>query len=184
MKAHAVRPSFVIRDAIPADARGIAEAHVGSWRTTYRGHFPDALLDEQDMDRWTSDRERLIRDLPADQSYLVADVDGHVAGFAVGGPARDASEDAEVYAIYLLQEYQRRGIGAALLRECVRRFRRRGWTSMVIWVLRENAIGRGFYERMGGVADREKQDVVGRTLGRPHEITETAYVWRDLAVFG
>lgn len=151
---------------------------------TYRGHFPDELLDGQDIDAWTRQRERFIRELPNDQFYLVAEVDGTVAGFCVAGPSRNGPEDAEVYAIYLLQEHQRRGIGGALLRECVRRFRKCGMRSMVIWVLRENAIGRGFYERMGGVADREKEDTVGRMIGKPHVVTETAYVWRDLSMFG
>lgn len=172
-----------IRDATPADARGIAEVHAGSWRTTYRGHFPDELLDNVDIDLWTTNRERIIRELPADQFYLVADVGGRIAGFAVAGPSKGAPEDAEVYAIYLLEEFQRQGIGRALLAECVRRFQARGWRSMVIWVLRENTIGRSFYERMGGTAERQKEGSVGGIPGRPrHPVTETGYVWRDLSL--
>ena len=173
--------AVVIRDATPADARGIVAAHVGSWGTTYRGHFPDELLDDQDLDMWTANRERAIRGLTRGEFYLVAEVDGRIAGFAVAGPSRGEPEDAEVYAIYLLQEHQRHGVGRALVAECVRRFRERGMRSMVIWVLRENAIGRSFYERIGGTADREKLGYVGQQLGRPHQITEVAYVWPDIA---
>lgn len=172
-----------IRDATPADAAGIVNAHVGSWRTTYRGHFPDDLLDNVDLGVWTANRERMLRELPPDQFYLVAEVRGEIAGFCVAGPSRAGPEDAEVYAIYLLAEHQRRGIGRALIREAVRRLRRRRMRSMVIWVLRENAIGRSFYERLGGAADREKQDTVGgRGPGQPrHPVTETAYVWSDIS---
>lgn len=172
-----------IRDATPADAAGIVNAHVGSWRTTYRGHFPDDLLDNVDVPLWTANRERMLRELPPDQFYLVAEVGGKIAGFRVAGPSRDGPEDAEVYAIYLLAEHQCRGIGRALVREAVRRFRTRGMRSMVIWVLRENAIGRAFYERLGGIADHEKQDTVGgRGPGQPrHPVIETAYVRTDIS---
>src|ERR1041385_8579918 len=35
----------VIRPAAPEDAPAIARVHVESWRTTYRGIFPQGLLD-------------------------------------------------------------------------------------------------------------------------------------------
>ena len=44
----------MIRPAIPADARPIAEVHVRTWQEAYRGIVPDAVLDALDVD----DRER------------------------------------------------------------------------------------------------------------------------------
>jgi hypothetical protein len=34
-----------LREAVCADAAGIARVHVASWQTTYRGIVPDAYLD-------------------------------------------------------------------------------------------------------------------------------------------
>ena len=155
--------------------------HHSSWETTYRGLFPDELLDDSDMDVRAANRERMIREFPSDRFYLVAESDGEIVGFCTGGPARDAAEDAEVYAIYLLKQHQGRGIGRELLRESVRRFVERGMRNMLIWVLRENAGGRAFYERLGGRADREKQDSVGAPGRLRHEITEVGYVWDDVS---
>jgi len=39
------------RSATIADARGIAAAHVASWRAVYRGHVPDAVHDGLDVDQ-------------------------------------------------------------------------------------------------------------------------------------
>lgn len=173
--------STLIRDATPADGRAIARVHHSSWQTTYRGLFPDELLDDADMDVWAANRERMIRELPPDRFYLVAESDGEIVGFCTGGPARDAAEDAEVYAIYLLKEHQGRGIGRELMRESARRFAGRGMRDLLVWVLRENAGARAFYESLGGRADREKQDTVGAPGRARHEITEVAYVWDDLS---
>ena len=81
----------------------------------------------------------------------------------------------------LFPEHQGRGIGRALLHEGLRRFQARGMRSMLIWVLRENSGARAFYERLGGLADREKHDSVGAPGGPRHPVTEIGYVWNDLA---
>lgn len=149
--------------------------HIDTWRTTYRGHFPDALLDGLDLDRWTAQRERRLRESPSDEVCLVAEVGGAVVGFMVAGPAR-ASDPAmgEVYAIYVRDEHQRGGVGGALLAEAARRLDALGLRGLLIWVLRENTKGRSFYERMGGRAERERPfEIAGAS------IAETGYVWED-----
>jgi hypothetical protein len=53
----------------------------------------------------------------------------------------------------------------------------RGWRGMLVWVLRENAPSRLFYERMGGrhLRDRDTdREIEGTTL------TESGYAWDDL----
>jgi hypothetical protein len=49
-------------------------------------------------------------------------------------------------------------------------------TSLLIWVLRENKIGRGFYERLGGIPVREKplEEFAGA-----EEHVEIGYGWKD-----
>jgi ribosomal protein S18 acetylase RimI-like enzyme len=86
------------------------------------------------------------------------------------------SSEGEVYAIYVRDEHQRRGVGRALLSEAARQLDALGLRGLLIWVLRENAKGRSFYERMGGRAERERPfEIAGA------QITETGYVWDDTA---
>jgi GNAT superfamily N-acetyltransferase len=108
---------------------------------------------------------------------FVAEEDGRVVGFASGGPARaDApNHEGELYAVYLLKEYQGRGIGRALFDAVVRMLLQRGMRSMAIWVLADNPAC-GFYERMGGqrVYSRD-EELQGVTL---HEV---GYGWDDIS---
>lgn len=95
------------------------------------------------------------------------------------GPLQDqpSSGEGEVYAIYVRDEHQRGGVGAALLSEAARRLHELGLHGLLIWVLRENAKGRSCYERMGGRAERERPfEMAGA------RITETGYVWRETAL--
>lgn len=166
-----------IRDATPADARAIASVQLETWRTTYRGHFPDALLDNVDLDQRETHRKRLMREMRPDQLGLVAEVNGAVVGFAFAGPTLDSVPlRGEVYAIYVRDEHQRAGVGRALLAEAARRLDALGLRGLLIWVLRENAKGRSFYERMGGRAALEQPFEIGGA-----QITETGYVWDDTA---
>jgi hypothetical protein len=53
--------------------------------------------------------------------------------------------------------------------------REQGFADMVVWVLRDNATGRRFYERLGGVYVREQLITIATT-----SLKEVAYGWRRL----
>ncbi len=165
---------ILIRKAEPSDAAGIARVHVESWRSTYRGIVPDAYLDALDE----AERAGHWRDLLKNgMLVLIAERAGEVLGFATGGKSRDglAGCDAELYAIYLLEEAQRARIGRDLLREVARLLNQDGFRSMGVWVLAKNP-AKGFYERMGAeYAGAKDIEIGGATLA------EQAYVWADLA---
>jgi GNAT superfamily N-acetyltransferase len=144
-----------IREAGCADAGAIARVHVESWRTTYRGLMPDAVLDglsvEQRRDTW----ERLLCPARAGRcTFVAAAVDGEVIGFADGGPPQVdvPGYDGELYAIYLLRECQGHGVGRRLVQAVADWLTGRGYRRMVLWVLSENHPSRRFYERLGGMA--------------------------------
>ncbi len=79
-----------------------------------------------------------------------------------GGPERsgDPVYTGELYAIYLLEGWQRRGIGRRLTIEVVRQLTQQGLTSLLVWVLAENP-SRRFYEALGGRQVREKLEMTG-----------------------
>jgi GNAT superfamily N-acetyltransferase len=169
--------SVYIRPARVDDAAAIARVHVDSWCTTYVGIVPDehlaSLSYESREQRW---RERLIAP-DVGMFVFVAETEGaQIVGFAVGGPERenDAVYKGELYGLYLLQEYQRRGIGRQLVATIVQRLHQDGFANMLIWVLAENPAC-AFYAVLGGKPTREKMVTIG---GK--ELREIGYGWDRL----
>jgi GNAT superfamily N-acetyltransferase len=171
--------SVNLRLAQLVDAAGLARVHVNTWRTAYRGILKDEMLAglsvESSQQRWV---ERFEAPWPKSFTWL-AEIAGEVIGFSSGGTERegDPAYQGEVYALYLLQEYQHRGLGRKLVEASARSLLANGMTNMLIWVLRENPSCR-FYEAIGGKYVREKEtDIRGQIL------MEVAYGWDDLQAF-
>ncbi|HWE87373.1 MAG TPA: GNAT family N-acetyltransferase [Terracidiphilus sp.] len=162
----------LIRRAGPADAAAIAHVQVESWRTTYAGIVPEAYLETMNQAARAKAWEPLIE---ANEIFL-AEQDGHVAGFTTGGPIREPVEecDAELYAIYLLQQAQRSRIGTDLLRELARTLRQKRFRSMSVWVLAKNT-SKFFYVQTGAHYATSKNIEIGGAM-----LVEEAYVWPDL----
>jgi L-amino acid N-acyltransferase YncA len=166
-----------IRAATGQDVVAIAHVHVASWRTTYAGIVPASYLASlKEEEREASWREWLTLDV----DVFVAELEGEVVGFVSGGAIREPVEkfDAELFAIYLLREAQRHGIGTALLRRLAGALKARGFGSMVAWVLEDNASG-GFYTRSGGRRVASKEMEVGGVM-----LPVVAYGWTDLEAIG
>ena len=167
-----------VRVATPDDADAIARIRTDTWRATYRGLMPDRVLDSLGYDG--ARRRRMMAEPHPERFTLVAEHDGEVVGFANGGPSRgdDPAYPAEIYAIYVLPGHQGHGHGRDLLRASAGECRTRGWRRAVLWVLRDNAPSRRFYEHMGGrhLTDRDTDREIEGVL-----LTESAYVWDDLA---
>jgi len=169
-----------VRPAVVTDARAIAEVHVGSWKTTYKGIFPDHVLNglsvEQRAHLWT---QTLTTPEQGVITFVGCDAAGKVVGFVCGGRERTGRLgcDGELHAIYLLQSVQRQGLGRLLVDRFVRELKSRGFASMAVWVLARNPF-RKFYEALGGQIIAEQQ------IERAGEsFTEIAYGWSDLSKF-
>ncbi len=166
-----------MRAAGPADAAAIARVHRESWRTTYAGILPLEVIareagrkTEQSWRNWLENQDRA-------SATLVAELPGDgIVGFSFCGAARAGIEglEAEIYALYVLQSHQRRGIGRELMRASARHFVRRGLFGFYLWVLKANR-ARLFYEAVGGEAVAEKTERLGG-----HAFGEVAYAWHDL----
>lgn len=171
---------MLIRAALPEDAVGIAEVHVGSWRTTYRGLLPDSVLAAQSVEQraaiWREAAEAVERG-ESRSFVLVAEdpVDG-IIGFASAGPEREQGVgfDGELYAISLLEGHQGRGVGRRLVARVVDLLLEQGHSSMRVWVLEGNP-AQGFYERLGGARVGTKALIVAQ-----ESFVEVAYGWPDL----
>ena len=103
---------------------------------------------------------------------------GQLVGFVDGGRARhsDPEYQAELNAIYLLEEVQGHGLGRRLVQALVEQFLQMGYQSMMLWVFTQNPACR-FYEALGGIHIKTALDTIG---GASYE--EIAYGWRDIRI--
>lgn len=165
----------LVRPARTDDAAAIARVHVDTWRSSYGGIVPDDFLGALTEDAYTARWRRAIRD-GASKVYVVEEPGG-VVGFASGGRER-AGENGyggELYAIYVHETAQRAGNGRELVRAVAGGLRELGHLSMIVWVLRDNARARAFYERLGGSYVRQQPLTLGGTV-----LPEVSYGWRRL----
>lgn len=169
---------MTIREARPEDAAGIARVHVDTWRTTYPGIMPQEHLDALSHHDYTQTWADRLRGEAETRVLVVLDDVGAVVGFASGGPERGGDPElrAEVYALYLLQFQQGRGLGRRLVLTLARRLAADGFDTLLIWV---NALNpaRHFYEALGGTHARTGQ----RTI-RGVTYDDIGYGW-DKAAF-
>ncbi|MGE5397694.1 MAG: N-acetyltransferase family protein [Chitinophagales bacterium] len=163
-----------IREATINDASSIAKVTVDTWRTAYHNIIDSDYLNNLSYE----EREKGWREFPFNSSfiYVAEDDNQSIIGFAAAGPERTSNPiyEGELYAFYIYDEHQRKGIGSALFRSVVQRFVHSGINSLLLWVLTDSPYRR-FYERWGGQPIETKPFEFD---GLTKQIT--AYGWPDL----
>ena len=174
-------PLITIREAHISDAAGIARVHVDTWRSAYAGIVPADYLAALSYEKMVKKRIESLEKPWPDAKTFVADAGdaGGIVGFAVGGHERNGHPvfKGELFAIYVSETYQNRGIGRQLVVEIVKHLRTLGLSSMLTWALADNPYSR-FYEKLGGKRVSEKWEETGGKM-----LEEIAFGWRDLSVF-
>ncbi|HLU22435.1 MAG TPA: GNAT family N-acetyltransferase [Bacillaceae bacterium] len=145
-----------IRLATLDDLPGIANVHINSWHTTYKGIVAQEFIDNLTYE-WSEERQTSILRSSNKFIYVAEDMSGKIVGFASGGPERnnDPIYKGELYAIYLLEDYQRKGIGRNLLNAVIKHLHTSDINSILILVLEDNIGARSFYESLGGKIVKE-----------------------------
>ncbi|MEO6570843.1 MAG: GNAT family N-acetyltransferase [Ilumatobacteraceae bacterium] len=167
--------TFTIRAATRADADGITDVQVASWRVGYAHVFPDSVLFADDFESsrrafWNEWRfapgHRIAvaveahLDDPVEDALDTPDdgrVDGRVVGRVVGfssyGQERERARGftgrGEVWAFYLHPDAWGSGAASALMQHTEDRMRAEGFDTAVLWVLDDNPRARAFYEKFG-----------------------------------
>jgi ribosomal protein S18 acetylase RimI-like enzyme len=165
----------MVRPARVVDAEAIARVNVATWRSAYRNLLPDDFLASLNEANYTDRWRRLIGE--GSGRVFVAEEPEGVVGFASGGRERAGEHGyaGELYAIYVLDSAARRGHGRELVRAVAGALREMSLPDMIVWVLRDNAPARGFYERLGGTYVRAQPITLGTTT-----LEEVSYGWRAL----
>lgn len=145
-----------IRIALPEDAETIASLQVAAWRAAYAALMPQEFLDQMDgpgrMESW----RRMLSTRGPQTTSLAEDEGGMALGFCVCGPSRDADADGstgEIIALNVLPSAWRQGTGRTLCNQVIALAPSRGWRTLTLWTLRENARARSAYQRLGFAAD-------------------------------
>lgn len=142
-----------------AETDGKGYVHYKSWHETYAG-----LVDAGYMEGVTLEQCReTARRWP--DNILVAKDGERVVGFAAYGAYRDETlpEHGEIFAIYVLKEYQGRKVGYELMNAAFQRLA--CYPKTAVWVLKGNERAIRFYERYGFRFDGTESEIV---LGRPN----------------
>ena len=170
---------MVIRAGSAADAAQIAGVQRDSWFGAYTGIIADEIIDRVTaLDDGARVRQS-FRTRPW-QRMIVAVPDGRdgkdgehhgrsgIVGYAAFGPETDVlgapwphplSTDgeerrvAELYALYVRPAWWSTGTGRALMDRVLARSVAAGYSSVTLWVLRDNRRARRFYERAGFAPD-------------------------------
>lgn len=166
-----------VRPATAEDIPGITGVHVDAWRSTYRGIVPQAFLDGLSYrDRETLWR-RVFSGAAGEHGVFVVDAGAAgIVGFVDGARGRtsDTVYEGELLAIYLLEDFQGRGLGRNLTLRLAEWFIARGIRSMRLWVLADNPACR-FYEALGGRRIETKRIDIGGA-----DLEEVAYGWTEI----
>ena len=149
--------SIVIRKAELADIAGIRQVAKWSWNATYKELIPEKI---QQLFLERAYQDEVLRKRIRNHLFLVAEDHGRVIGFASG---QKRGNQGELSSIYLLPEYQRKGIGSELLNRFISLLS--PVDSIIVEVEKGNRIGENFYEARGFrlVAEYD-EDFFGHTL--------------------
>jgi ribosomal protein S18 acetylase RimI-like enzyme len=158
--------TIIIREANYEDAENITKMHIQSWQETYKNIVDQAYLDK--LPDTFETRLKFRQEILAKKDnniHLVAESEGKIIGFCDAGISREyEGAKGEIYAIYLLKEYQGFAIGKKLFQQAVEFLLSNNLTPFTVSVLEDNMRARKFYEKNGGVEiDIETIDIGGKT---------------------
>ena len=132
--------------AVVSDAPVIAALRQQIWSTTYRGIYPDEVIDGYDLTAHTARDLARIRD-DGLWVYVIRDGDTPVGYFSFTAAPR-----VHIASLYVLPTYQRQGTGHAAFAIAQAYCREHGISTFTCNCNEHNTPARGFYEHMGGKA--------------------------------
>lgn len=165
----------MIREANSNDAEGIAKVHVQSWGTTYKGILPKDYLKNLSYEKRTELWESNIIN-KTNYILVVENNEGKIIGFssAEKNESSTVKNIGNLTSIYLLEEYQGKGIGKELFKNLFRYFKEMKYEKVFVEVLEDNNT-RYFYEYYGAILVQIEQIEMGKK-----KLNEFIYEWNDV----
>ncbi len=149
--------TILYRLATAEDCLALAALKGQVWNTTYRGIYPDERLDGYDVEK----NRRIFESIAANpevELHMAVHGERPIALMTCGKPFRPVEPyRQEVGMLYVLKEYQRKGVGRKLLSIAAERARSRGFDAFVVAVNRLNLPAIAFYRALGGLLIHEDE---------------------------
>lgn len=148
------------------DCLAIATLKGVVWNTTYKGIYSDESLVNYDIPKNQKIFEQIVQN-PEIELYVATD-NNQIIGFMTCGKPYKPYQDfqQEVGLLYILKEYQRKGIGRSFFDIARRQVKNNGYQKFLVSVNSKNYNALEFYLSMGGqiIATTETQIKLKFTL--------------------
>lgn len=148
---------IIYRKAMPEDCYDLAVLKGIVWNTTYKGIYPDEKLTGYDAVRNEGIFQNIVSN-PNIELYVAVDSDKIVGFMTCGKPYRPFQDfQQEIGLLYILKEYQRRGIGRTFFDIARNQVATSGNTKFFLSVNRRNFAAQKFYQAMDGTVIYEDE---------------------------
>lgn len=145
-------PGVTFRRGSEVDIPEISAAYVSAVRGSYGGFLPDEYLHSLSAEKRSAVFAERRADHEDSYGLLIAeDETAGIVGFIDFGRKKTENYDHDgyIFSFYFVPDFQGRGLGGLLFRECLRAMRREGYSSVALDTFERNPY-RPFYEKMGG----------------------------------
>ena len=125
------------------------------------------IIDEYDLSNMNPEEKIKMREKDYNENrFIVAEINNEIVGFCRYTDNMDKTPetpeaDCELRALYVKPELKHNGIGKKMFQYAVNEFKHMGKTKMVLLCLKDNALARRFYEKMGGIIIKERLIHIG-----------------------
>lgn len=145
-------PGIGFRQGTIADLPAISDVYVHSVQSSHAGFLPDEYLEGISAEERVVVFARRRNDNAESYRLIIAeDENARIVGFIDYAHLKEGnfSHDGRIFSFYVLPEFQRRGLGTLLFRDCLRRMGLECYGSVCLDTYAESPYRR-FYEKMGG----------------------------------
>jgi len=147
------------REAAMEDCYEISKLKGEVWNTTYKEIYSDETLDNYDVERNKQTFERIIGN-PKISLIVAMDVEKIIGFISCGKPYRPFRHyEQDIGLLYILKEYQGRGIGKKLFTTAKNHIKNNGYNEFFVSVNKYNQPAIGFYVAMGGSIIHTDEDM-------------------------
>lgn len=161
---------FIVRKATVDDAYWIAYVNAHTRSSTYKWLIPNKVL-KMRIDSIDERTEKTREFIENGKDYLVIEnTENHeIVWMSIYWPSRNENypNSWEIYALYLLPEYQKIGIGKKLFFAWIKELIKLWYNDMILNVLKWNKT-LTFYEKYGGKIVGERADQFGEKTLKEH----------------
>ena len=156
--------NYIIRLACDNDCLELSKLKHTVWSENYCGIYSDEKIDNFDFEKNRLKFLNIISN-PNVNLYVVEDNKKIVGYMSCGMPYRPYKDyKQEIGLLYLLKEYQKKGIGKELFNIAYNEIKENGYNDFFISCNKYNINAQEFYKKMGGIIDKIDDDNIDKSI--------------------